>query len=284
MIGAFFTSPNFATFLVAGLILAITPGPGVVYLLTQTLGHGRKAGLASVGGIALGNLGNASAASVGLAAIFAASSSRSQAPPTSYFWESKPCERDQPARPLLLSVELRQDGCFATDWSWPFSTQKRHCSLPLSCHNSSIRALRRSGKACFWAACLSRLPYAPTPFTYSRPLLSPLPCVGDRRGAPMEDTSPPHRLSGSASMQRLQARDQQNRPTGLAGWLKELSVQKNPYLEVTPTTLDAAFAANPARFKGVAPRPPAVPLAAWINPPKKETTTPIVTPICSLNS
>jgi len=45
------------------LILAITPGPGVVYLLTQTLGHGRKAGLASVGGIALGNLGNASAAS-----------------------------------------------------------------------------------------------------------------------------------------------------------------------------------------------------------------------------
>ena len=74
MIGAFFTSPNFATFLVAGLILAITPGPGVVYLLTQTLGHGRKAGLASVGGIALGNLGNATAASVGLAAIFAASS------------------------------------------------------------------------------------------------------------------------------------------------------------------------------------------------------------------
>jgi putative transposase len=49
-------------------------------------------------------------------------------------------------------------------------------------------------------------------------------------------------------------------------------------------TLDAAFAAHPARFKGVAPRPPAVPLAAWINPPKKETTTPTVTPICSLNS
>jgi threonine/homoserine/homoserine lactone efflux protein len=70
----FFTSPNFATFIVASLILAITPGPGVVYLLTQTLGHGRKAGLASVGGIALGNLGNASAASAGLAAVLAASS------------------------------------------------------------------------------------------------------------------------------------------------------------------------------------------------------------------
>jgi putative transposase len=46
---------------------------------------------------------------------------------------------------------------------------------------------------------------------------------------------------------------------------------------ISGITLDAAFAAHPARFKGVAPRPPAVPLAAWINQPKKETTTPIVT-------
>jgi threonine/homoserine/homoserine lactone efflux protein len=73
-IEAFVESPNFATFLVAGVILAITPGPGVIYILTQTLKAGRKAGLASVGGLALGNLGNASAASVGLAAVFAASS------------------------------------------------------------------------------------------------------------------------------------------------------------------------------------------------------------------
>jgi putative transposase len=33
-------------------------------------------------------------------------------------------------------------------------------------------------------------------------------------------------------------------------------------------TLDAAFRAHPRRFKHVAPRPPEVPLAAWINPPK----------------
>ena len=32
------------------------------------------------------------------------------------------------------------------------------------------------------------------------------------------------------------------------------------------------FAANPVRFKGVAPKPPAIPIAAWINPPKKELT------------
>ena len=37
-------------------------------------------------------------------------------------------------------------------------------------------------------------------------------------------------------------------------------------------TLDAAFAAHPIRFKGVAPKPPALPTAAWINPPKKEAT------------
>lgn len=48
-------------------------------------------------------------------------------------------------------------------------------------------------------------------------------------------------------------------------------------------TLQAAFTANPQRFKGVAPRPPTLPTAAWINPPK-ETTTSIITPACSLNS
>ena len=36
-------------------------------------------------------------------------------------------------------------------------------------------------------------------------------------------------------------------------------------------TLDAAFLANPNRFKGNAPHPPKLPTAAWINPPKKET-------------
>lgn len=48
-------------------------------------------------------------------------------------------------------------------------------------------------------------------------------------------------------------------------------------------TLETAFTANPQRFKGVAPRPPTLPTAAWINPPK-ETTTSTITPACSLNS
>lgn len=67
-------SPTFAVFVFASIILAITPGPGVIFLVTRTLSQGRKAGLASIGGVALGNLGNASIASLGLAVVFAASS------------------------------------------------------------------------------------------------------------------------------------------------------------------------------------------------------------------
>lgn len=74
MVHMLVTSPTFAAFVVASLILAVTPGPGVVYIVTRTLRQGRKAGLSSIGGIALGNLGNAAAASVGLAAVLAASS------------------------------------------------------------------------------------------------------------------------------------------------------------------------------------------------------------------
>jgi hypothetical protein len=54
MIGLIVMSPTLVAFLVASLILAVTPGPGVVYIVTQTLGQGRKAGLSSVGGIISG--------------------------------------------------------------------------------------------------------------------------------------------------------------------------------------------------------------------------------------
>jgi threonine/homoserine/homoserine lactone efflux protein len=64
----------FGAFLLASVVLAITPGPAVVYLLTRTLAHGSRAGFASLAGVALGNLGNAVGASVGLAALFAVSS------------------------------------------------------------------------------------------------------------------------------------------------------------------------------------------------------------------
>jgi threonine/homoserine/homoserine lactone efflux protein len=66
--------PLLAAFLLASLVLAATPGPGVLYIVTRTLAHGRRAGLASVAGVAMGNLGNALGASLGLAALLAMSS------------------------------------------------------------------------------------------------------------------------------------------------------------------------------------------------------------------
>lgn len=65
--------PLFSAFLLASFVLALTPGPGVLYILTRSLVQGRRAGLVSVAGVALGNLGNALAASAGLAALLAVS-------------------------------------------------------------------------------------------------------------------------------------------------------------------------------------------------------------------
>lgn len=73
MMNGLLHSPSFAAFLVASFVLAVTPGPGVIYLLTQTLAGGRRVGLAAVVGVAAGNLANACLASLGLAAIMAAS-------------------------------------------------------------------------------------------------------------------------------------------------------------------------------------------------------------------
>ena len=67
------SAPMLAAFALASLVLAATPGPGVLYIVTRTLAQGRRAGLASVAGVALGNLGNALAASLGLAALLAVS-------------------------------------------------------------------------------------------------------------------------------------------------------------------------------------------------------------------
>lgn len=62
------------TFVMASIVLAVTPGPGVFYIVTRTLSQGRYVGIASVLGVALGNFGNVIFASLGLAALFSISS------------------------------------------------------------------------------------------------------------------------------------------------------------------------------------------------------------------
>ena len=66
--------PLLSAFLIASFVLAVTPGPGVFYIVTRSVLQGRRFGLASVGGVALGNFGNAVGASIGLAALFTVSS------------------------------------------------------------------------------------------------------------------------------------------------------------------------------------------------------------------
>ena len=65
--------PLLLAFVGASLVLALTPGPAVVYIVARTVAQGRASGLASVLGVALGNLGNAIGAALGLAALFAVS-------------------------------------------------------------------------------------------------------------------------------------------------------------------------------------------------------------------
>lgn len=67
------TWPLLSAFLIASFVLAVTPGPGIFYIVTRSLLQGRRFGLASVAGVALGNLGNTCGAAMGLAALFAVS-------------------------------------------------------------------------------------------------------------------------------------------------------------------------------------------------------------------
>jgi threonine/homoserine/homoserine lactone efflux protein len=62
-----------ALFLAAALLLAITPGPGIFYVLARTLAGGRREGIHSSLGTFIGGLFHVFAAALGVSAILAAS-------------------------------------------------------------------------------------------------------------------------------------------------------------------------------------------------------------------
>jgi threonine/homoserine/homoserine lactone efflux protein len=64
---------RFALFLAAALLLAITPGPGIFYVLARTLAGGRREGIHSSLGTFIGGLFHVFAAALGVSAILAAS-------------------------------------------------------------------------------------------------------------------------------------------------------------------------------------------------------------------
>jgi threonine/homoserine/homoserine lactone efflux protein len=65
--------PDFQVFLLATLVLLLTPGPAVLYIVTRSVDQGRPAGLASVAGIETGNFIQVLAVTLGLSAVLASS-------------------------------------------------------------------------------------------------------------------------------------------------------------------------------------------------------------------
>lgn len=67
------SASTIALFALASLALAVVPGPAVTYIVAQSVDKGRRAGLASAGGVASGGLVHVFAATVGLSALIASS-------------------------------------------------------------------------------------------------------------------------------------------------------------------------------------------------------------------
>jgi threonine/homoserine/homoserine lactone efflux protein len=69
--------PSEATFLAfaaTALVLLMIPGPAVLYIVSQSVEHGRRAGVAASVGVHLGTLVHITAAALGLSAILVSSS------------------------------------------------------------------------------------------------------------------------------------------------------------------------------------------------------------------
>ena len=68
-----FGTQHLAVFVVAGLLLNITPGPDLAYIVTRSATHGWRTGVIAVLGISTGCLVHITAAALGLSALLAAS-------------------------------------------------------------------------------------------------------------------------------------------------------------------------------------------------------------------
>jgi threonine/homoserine/homoserine lactone efflux protein len=69
---------TFGVFALATMALLIVPGPAVLYVVTRSVGQGRRAGLVSVLGLHTGSLVHVAAAATGLSALLLASATAFQ--------------------------------------------------------------------------------------------------------------------------------------------------------------------------------------------------------------
>jgi len=67
------TGATLSLFLIAALAIAAIPGPGILYVAARTLAGGRRAGIASAFGTALGGLVHVIAGGIGVSALILAS-------------------------------------------------------------------------------------------------------------------------------------------------------------------------------------------------------------------
>ena len=65
-------APDLLLFAAAALLMALTPGPNMIYLVSRSICQGRKAGVISLFGVVSGFLVHMFAAAVGLTAVFLA--------------------------------------------------------------------------------------------------------------------------------------------------------------------------------------------------------------------
>ncbi|MFN8452162.1 MAG: LysE family translocator [Anaerolineae bacterium] len=147
---------NLPIFLAAALVLAVTPGPAVLYIVTRSVDQGRRAGLVSVLGIEIGNLFHVFAAALGISAILMTSALAFEivkylgAAYLIYIGIRKLLTRSAGmtwrSSPIRSFAGRSRRAC-----SSPCSTPRRRCSFWHSCRSSSIlRAVRfRSSPSCW---------------------------------------------------------------------------------------------------------------------------------------
>ncbi|WP_311791219.1 MULTISPECIES: LysE family translocator [Pantoea] len=64
---------NFGFFALSVFLLSVTPGPDMAYVIGQSVANGRRAGIVSASGVALGSCTHAIASALGLTALITAS-------------------------------------------------------------------------------------------------------------------------------------------------------------------------------------------------------------------
>ena len=62
--------PLLAAFLIASAVVVATPGPDMLYVVSRSIGHGRRAGMVAALGIGSGLVGHGAAAALGLSGLF----------------------------------------------------------------------------------------------------------------------------------------------------------------------------------------------------------------------